>query len=413
MTRRVYLHVGPFKTGSTYVQGCLRGRRQELADRGVLFPLPQGRSHPRAVIDLLARGRERRSTTPAAGSWKRAATLIRRWSGDSAVISGEALSSARIDTVERALDTLAPAEVHVVATMRSLASLVPSFWQSNLRNRKSVTWAGFMASLRGEEGADPQFGERFWRMMDVSTIMRLWAERVPVDRLHVVVMPPSTAPSRELWDRFCAAIAVADPPDPATEEARNVAVGTEQAEALRRLNAGLAGEYPDYLYARFVKQVATRGAVRGATDARKMVLPPEDFGWAREQSQRIVDDVLARGCHVVGDPNDAVPSAPSALTPDGPFRPDDYRLEKVADAATRMSLALLMYMRADEKRNAPSPIDDVQSAEIAQLDDTPDDDGDQKRLERRERRRERRGRSGPAGTSTTQGEDDSPAEPSG
>ncbi len=36
MTRRVYVHVGPFKTGSTFIQGSLWERRRELRAAGVL-----------------------------------------------------------------------------------------------------------------------------------------------------------------------------------------------------------------------------------------------------------------------------------------------------------------------------------------------------------------------------------------
>ena len=36
MTRRVYIHVGPFKTGSTYLQQSMFERRDMLRERGII-----------------------------------------------------------------------------------------------------------------------------------------------------------------------------------------------------------------------------------------------------------------------------------------------------------------------------------------------------------------------------------------
>lgn len=342
MTRRVYLHVGPFKTGSTYIQHSLRERRPELRDLGVYCPTSH-RKHRLAVMDLL--DRQRRARRPADGAWDRMVRDIASWPGDVVIVSAENLSSARSDSVRRAIADLAPAEVHVLATMRDLAGLIPSFWQSNLRNRKSVTWGDFVESLRGIADADPRFGERFWRIQDVSAVLETWAESVPAERIHVVVMPPSGAPAHVLWDRFFAAVGIVRPPPPAVESPRNVSVGIDHAEALRRLNLNLQEGLPKQLYATFVKRVATRAARHGVTESRRMVLPPEDFAWVHEQSLRIADIIVGRGYQVTGDLADAVAVGPSALGAAGPYRPDDYRLDKVADILALMSAALLDHLR--------------------------------------------------------------------
>lgn len=358
MTRRVYIHVGPFKTGSTYLQQSMFERRDMLRERGIIVPSARGADRRLVVVDLLDRNRQRHAALGAPGALDRTVAEIAAWTGEGAVISAEMLSSARPDTVQRIVTAVAPAEVHVVATLRSLAGLIPSFWQSNLRNRTSVTWPAYIESLRGAASSDRRFGERFWRVQDVSAVLGVWAELIPPERTHVVVMPPTGSPPSLLWERFCAALGIDDPPPPAIEQARNVAVGTEQAEALRRLNRELNGKYPHRLYATFVKRIATRATIRATTDSRRMVLPPEDFEWVREQSRRIVDVIVAQGYRVHGDLADAVPDAPSVLGQDGPYRPDDYRLEEVADTLARMTVMLLEHMRKNDGRGLPASDDE-------------------------------------------------------
>ena len=53
MTRRVYLHVGAPKTGTTYLQDRLAANRNELARHDVHYPLGLHASHFRAALDLL------------------------------------------------------------------------------------------------------------------------------------------------------------------------------------------------------------------------------------------------------------------------------------------------------------------------------------------------------------------------
>jgi hypothetical protein len=53
MARRVVLHVGLMKSGTTFIQGRLNASRATLADQKVLFPGPSWARHARAVSDFM------------------------------------------------------------------------------------------------------------------------------------------------------------------------------------------------------------------------------------------------------------------------------------------------------------------------------------------------------------------------
>lgn len=98
MTRRVYIHVGPFKTGSTYLQQSMFERRDMLRERGIIVPSARGADRRRVVVDLFDRDRQRHAALGAAGALDRTVAEIAAWTGEGAVISAEMLSSARPDT---------------------------------------------------------------------------------------------------------------------------------------------------------------------------------------------------------------------------------------------------------------------------------------------------------------------------
>ena len=53
MTRRVLLHVGAPKTGTSFVQDILFTHRETLRERGILYPAERHDSHFLAALDLM------------------------------------------------------------------------------------------------------------------------------------------------------------------------------------------------------------------------------------------------------------------------------------------------------------------------------------------------------------------------
>ncbi|MDQ3275989.1 MAG: hypothetical protein M3Q39_13435, partial [Actinomycetota bacterium] len=69
MTERVYVHVGPHKTGTTFLQEVLKNNKPALASNGVLFPGERYARQAEAVLDLLP-GSKGLGKDPRPGRWK-------------------------------------------------------------------------------------------------------------------------------------------------------------------------------------------------------------------------------------------------------------------------------------------------------------------------------------------------------
>ena len=133
MARRVVLHVGAPKTGTSFVQDLLFRNRERLAEQGILYPADRFDAHFLAALDLMELpwgGLEQE----ALGAWDRLAAAARDWSGD-VIVSHEILATASREQVRRALASLDAPEVHVVMSVRDLVRQVPAEWQENVNHR--------------------------------------------------------------------------------------------------------------------------------------------------------------------------------------------------------------------------------------------------------------------------------------
>ncbi len=170
MTKRVYLHVGAPKSGTTYIQQVLEDNRARLHDAGVRVV---GDKHlDRVHAAMVVREDPRLEALPEAArtSWERLVKQIHGWRGDVAILSYELFAGASAEQVAAALADLAGLEVHVVITARDLGASVPSAWQERLKFALTTPLEEWRprperAGVRAEWG---------WRTLDPAGVAARW-----------------------------------------------------------------------------------------------------------------------------------------------------------------------------------------------------------------------------------------------
>jgi hypothetical protein len=301
VTRRVYLHPGPLKTGTTYLQSLCYANRGAFLAQGISVVGNQ-HQHYRAANELMSR-KSLRTTAVPEGAWERMRKAVLAAPGD-VVISCERYSLFRAEHVRRVLVDLREREIHAVLTLRDLAAVLSARWQENIKNGGTSTWAEFQERITD----DPARVRKATRA--VSTL-EVWAGALPADRIHLVTVPPPGGSRTLLLERFCEVIGV-DPERLDVLEATraNPSMDLVTAELIRRVNAQ--------------REVALSGDVQHSEIksflARKLATPkrgrPElsaaAFESARAESEALVRRVRQGGFHVVGDLADLTSSPPSA-----------------------------------------------------------------------------------------------------
>jgi hypothetical protein len=338
---RVFLHIGEPKTGTTFIQQVMWSNRAELAAQGVVLPGHHPQDHFRASQDL--RGIQKLPADPAGpwtGEWEILASQARQ-PGRTAVISHELFSAADAGQAARAVRSLEPAEVHVVLTVRDMATLLPAEWQETVKHRNARSWEDWLGDVIDRESADEDRRQWwFWRVHDSLAILRLWAGHVPPERIHVVTNPPRGSATGLLWERFASLLGIGPGSADLSRARPNASLGMAETEFLRRLNQALPAPdvVPDWFYMWNVKETVAHRAFAGRPRSGRLVLPADRDAWAKEQSETLIAGLRESGYHIAGDLDDLRPQQVTepASSPSG------QPAEAVLDAAVQAAAALVV-----------------------------------------------------------------------
>ncbi|MFC7339919.1 hypothetical protein [Saccharopolyspora griseoalba] len=351
-TKRVYLHLGSPKTGTTYLQDVLWRNRESLKQQGVLYPGQRPEDHFFGTMDLQQmQFQDDWFDEKVPGAWTRLVDEARDWPA-TVVLSHELLCTASEDEVERALGDLAFAEVHLVCTARDLARQLPAVWQEDVKNRHTLSYTEFSRGVFGDDDPPHWLSELFWERQDLPRVLARWARRIPPERVHLVTVPPPDRPFDLLWARFAGLIGI----DPCSSEtrggAKNASLGVAEVELVRRLNTALEGRlrWPDHDIV--VKdQLATR--ILGARKPQsRLEVPAEDWHRVRERAQRLVAELAAADYDVVGDLDELVPAADP---PGGGPHPDHADEGQLIDVAIESLAGLIEHIAAEEAKGDHRP----------------------------------------------------------
>ncbi len=298
--RRLYLHVGLQKTGTSYLQAALLNSRDRLSDAGLDLVPPTKRESFELMVVVRDRYADRRDDESDRNILDRFSRQLADATGSRAVYSQESLAASGPDQVQRLLAACGEREVHVVVTVRDLPRGLPSAWQEELKAGSAVPFGRHLRRLRRQEREGS--GRNPWIHLDAPAVLARWGEHLPAERLHVVTVPPSGSAPTLLLERFARVLGV----DPSLLEPEdrpaNTSLGLVQAEVLRRVNAELPEEvHRRYVYSEVVKRSFARG-VLGAQDGERILVPVQHRDWCEEVTARQVERL--RGYDVVGSLDD-------------------------------------------------------------------------------------------------------------
>jgi hypothetical protein len=336
---KVFLHIGEPKTGTTFLQQVMWRNRSELAARGVVLPGHHPQDHFRASQDLR---RITKLASDPAGSWTGEWEILARQAqqaGKIAVISHELFSAADAEQADRAVGSLLPAEVHIVLTVRDVATLLPAEWQETVKHRNARGWEDWLADVIDRESADADRRRWwFWRVHDTLAILDIWSRQLPAEHVHVITTPPPGSASGLLWQRFASLLGI-DPGGVDLTRARpNASLGMPETEFLRRLNQALPDEIPDWFYMWNVKEAIAHQALADRPREGRLVLPASRDAWAKDRAEELIAALGDSGYDLIGDLDEL---RPPPVT--GPYAgPADQPAERVLDAAVTAAAALVV-----------------------------------------------------------------------
>ncbi|MCX6394964.1 MAG: hypothetical protein NTV23_00575 [Propionibacteriales bacterium] len=339
MTRRVFLHIGTPKSGTSYLQDRFALNRDAIAKAGLTYLPTRTGDHFEAALDLIEE-RWAGQRDVARGQWAALVAEAKRTSGD-VLISHEILAAASTDQVAKAMAAFAGDEVHVILTARDLARQIPAEWQELIKHRSRKTFKKFMMEVVQGRRTSPTLW--FWRVQSLPDILTRWGNGLAPERIHVVTVPPKSGPPGELWKRFTSVVGIAPEVGAVESTNFNASLGIAEAATIRRLNKLIAGKgVPRAVYIDLIRETTIRGVLGQRKGSIPVVLPQGRWKFANRVTDEWLDWIQGAGVDVVGDLADLTPVHPG---PDHVWiHPDEPPAEEVADAALAALAAVVTHV---------------------------------------------------------------------
>lgn len=364
---RVVLHIGAFKTGTTFVQSSMFDNRDELAAEGILYPAPGGGSENqvRAVRALLARYRDG-GDRQGEDAWDELVEQVRGWPGRLAVVSMEFLSTARPHVVDAAVRSFGSDDVEVILSARDPSKTLPAQWQESIQvGGRTWTYSDYADTVMADSMPRGEMGRHYWGKHNWYQILNRWAAVVGGDRTTLLVAPRTGADPMTLWRRFGEAAGF-DAGQYAPSNRRNESLGAESLEVLRRMNVRAAER--GTTTARMVKPLLAQQVMAGHRSAEHAVAFP---GERQRRAQQVTERFLRKiskelGPRVVGDPAELIP-LPVDLTQTQTLAPELLDVAELA-AAARYAVRNLAAAQGVKDTDAwPEDLDDQLEEAVSRL----------------------------------------------
>ena len=348
MAKRVFLHVGTPKSGTTYLQAVLWQNADALKRDGLLLPARFSVHYAAAKGVTTRTGLKRELDVDVEQAWGRLARQSKRWEHD-ALISHELLAPATLDQARAAKRRLGKdTEVHLIVTVRALHRQLPASWQEQVKSGMSLPFPLFLNRVRDREAR----GEWFWDVQDAIDIVDRWGARASPSQVHIVTVPIGSSDPGLLWSRFSSVLGI----DPAAYDAqvprKNVSLGVVETELLRRVHAVRDGRFTDAQRHYWTRRILA-GELLGQRRGAPILLPEAEVRpWLEERSRQIVAAVRERGYHVVGDLDELAWGDP----PTGARAVESVTPEEIAEATAWTISRLQEQLVERQPANPPPPV---------------------------------------------------------
>src|SRR3954454_7449312 len=296
----VLLHVGPYKTETTALQGAFHTGRERLAPLGVHYA---GSGRQPMLAALAMTGRPGRRGDPAASKrhWEDLCDDVRAARGKRVVVSSEFFSDASAEAAAQVVEGLGGDRVHVIVTLRPLGKLMPSQWQQYVQNGLRMRYPDWLNSMFNQPPYDKPT-PTFWNRHDQAEQVARWTRAAGPDRVTVIVLDES---DRGMLLRTFESLLDLPTGTLVPDDVSNRSLTLGEVEVVRLLNEEFKRrKWGDDLYGRFVRTGIAKKMLtqRRAAPGEPAITTPK---WAQERAAErgaaAAAAITASGVDVIGD----------------------------------------------------------------------------------------------------------------
>lgn len=341
MARRLIVHAGFHKTGTTALQSSLYAAREHLSKAGFEYPVVGGKAHHKAIYSLMERGwgwEDRGGNPHNPKKWPELLKKVRR-ARNTAIISSEFLCELSDDQVEKFKEDLGISDTTVYFTLRPLLKIVPSAYQQHLKIGIRSDYEKWLHSILDVPGVST-ITPSFWVRHQHATVLSRWIKFYGKDRIKLVIVDESNP--NFMYETFNRELNLGGPLLVQQQDKdSNRSLTLDEVALLRRVNRIYPKKRSWHDYETFIRQGAFKyltNKVQPGPDAARLLTPE----WAVKKIEEISVDSVAKiknlGIEIIGD----IDTFERASIPTGTsVEPELIPVEAAAKALVAMDLRVV------------------------------------------------------------------------
>jgi hypothetical protein len=190
--KKVVIHAGFHKTGTTAIQHALHASTQSLKAVGYRYPIvDQGTSQNGSVLALAGRGwgsQARGGRVIPKRVWTKLVKQVRSGQ-DNIILSSEFFSELDELQIQEIKSAFAGLECQIVFTMRAFDKLFPSTYQQTLKNGSSYSYEAWL-----ERTVTDYFGQQktgFWKRNRHAQVISRWQQIFGAENVTIITADES------------------------------------------------------------------------------------------------------------------------------------------------------------------------------------------------------------------------------
>ena len=305
------IHIGPPKTGTTYIQGAFRASREFASAQGVHYAGPNCR-RVTAVHAIMGIRNPKTGEIPSPSTWRALVDEINGAGDQRVLLSNERFSLAKSNMIRSIVEDVGPDRAHVVVSLRPLSRMLSSQWQQHIQSGTEISYEDFLEQIFSDPDSD-RAKSLFWHAQRHDQLIARWAEIVGLQNMTVIALDERDHDF--VLRAFEQLLGLRDGTLVAGDRT-NRSMTMAEIEIVRSFNEQF---FAEGLSRQLHVMVMHRGmtnyikAREPGPDEPRIETPQWALDRAGEIADEMVDAIVASGVRIVGDPEHLRPVMTSRL----------------------------------------------------------------------------------------------------
>ena len=302
--KRIVLHVGFHKSGTTALQESFHANRKLLLEHNIRYPNIGARAHHRMAWSLTQRpwgwGKRGGERIPPK-YWEQKRKLISSAKEDTVVISSEFFAELEGEKIRRIRKDFKDRDVQILFTLRPLAKLLPSTYQQYLKYGMVAEYEDWLHATLDREG-ESKLNPTFWRRHSHGKVIARWVDIF--GKSNVTVLIVNETEPKFLFNEVNAFLGLPIDTLKASDTGSNRSLTTEEISLLLELNRQFPktrewDEYEVFIRSGYIRQLTDY--ISPAPDKARLLTPRWAIDKANEIGGRTKNELQGLGISIIGD----------------------------------------------------------------------------------------------------------------